>query len=168
MEVKDIILNQAFTATFEVRDSASGDTVTYSILKASDGSSFGSGSATWVGNGIWKVAFTPDTDNETYLLVLNNTTQDVTRTGAYRATLKPQVTIVEVSGKSASDMLTAVNNAIMQILNGGGITQYQIAGRMVTSEKLLDLYDLRSKLQAEVDSARTANDQHTNFEFDGC
>lgn len=161
MEIKDIILDQAFTATFEFQDSASGNTCTYSIIKASDGSSFATGSATWVGSGIWRIAFTPTTDAETYILIVNNTTLGVTRTAAYRATARPQVVTAEITGTTASDMLAAVNQAIMGILNGGGVKQYTMNGRMVTYEDLPSLRAFRSQLTAELQCERSGDDQTT-------
>lgn len=162
---KDIVINQAYIATFEFQDSASGDTVTYSILTSS-GASFATGNAVWVGNGLWKVTFTPVTDGEVYLVVVTNSTLDVKRSGSYRGTLKSVQTTVEVGDTDAASMLVAVNNAILGILNGGGTKQYQINGRMVTYEDLDKLRAMRRELMAEVQSARSAYDQHTNVEFD--
>lgn len=165
MEIKDIVLNQSFTAILGWEDSQSSDTVTYSIVK-SDGTSFATGSATWVSSGLWKVSFTPLTDAETYIVILNNTTLGTLRSAAYRATQRPQVVTVEVAGTTAADMLTAVNAAIMGILNGGGTKQYMINGRSVTYESLGELRQLRSALKAEIANTGNGNDHFTFAQFE--
>lgn len=70
--------DQAFTAVIIIPESSSGDTVTYAIYKASDGSTFASGSMTFVAGYAWKVSFTPDED-DTYILAVDDTTIDSQR-----------------------------------------------------------------------------------------
>lgn len=76
--------NEAFTAVVALPDSASGNTVTYSIIKISDGSTFASGSMTFVTGYLWKCSFTPTSD-DTYVLTVNNTTLDQQKEVVYKS-----------------------------------------------------------------------------------
>ncbi len=79
-----ITYNASFTAVIEDPGSESGDTVTY-IVYIEDGSSFATGSATYVGGDSWKVTFTPTTKDQVYLVVLTNTTKSTTAEISYKA-----------------------------------------------------------------------------------
>lgn len=166
MEIKDIILNQAFSAAVDFQDGASGHTVTYTIKKLSDGSVFASGNATWVVDGVWKVSFTPTVDAETYVLTVTNSTLGVSRSLAFRATQSPAAVTAEVSGSTPAELLTAVNAAILKLLNGGGVAMYTVNGRTVQYMSLQQLYDIRKSLQREVNGASSAKPQNTNIEFE--
>ena len=80
-----IVYNREIDAIIRDAGSESGDTVTY-VIYTSDGSTFASGSATYVAGERWKVTFTPTTINETYLVVLTNTTKSTTSDETYVST----------------------------------------------------------------------------------
>lgn len=82
--MKDITINAEFTAVVSIPESLSGDTVSYIIYKASDGSVFASGSMTYLAGIQWKVLFTP-VSFETYVLEVNNETLDVKYSESYQA-----------------------------------------------------------------------------------
>lgn len=166
MEIKDIVLNQAFTAAVEFQDSGSGNTVTYTVTKVSDGNLFASGSASWVGGGIWKLSFTPTTDGETYLVKVTNSTLDVIRSLAFRATQRPQIAVVEVSGTTNEAMLESVNQAIMQILASGGVAMYSVGGKTVQRMSLGELRSFRDRLLREIKSADSSNPQSSYATFE--
>lgn len=71
-----ISTNIAFKATLFMPDSLNTDTVTYQIIKASDGSVFASGSMTFLAGYEWTVTFTPTTD-DVFILQATNATRDV-------------------------------------------------------------------------------------------
>jgi len=166
MDVKDIVLNQAFSAAVDFQDGGSGDTVTYTIKKLSDGSTFASGSATWVVDGVWKVSFTPTTDAETYVLTVDNTTLGVKRIMAYRATMSPQVTVAEVTGTTPAELLAAANAAILKILTSGGVAMYTVNGRTVQRMSLDQLTRFRNELQRQVNGSDSSQPQSSFSTFE--
>lgn len=82
--MKDITVNQAFTAVIPIPESLSTDTVTYAIYKASSGAVFASGSMTFLAGINWKVTFTP-TAIDNYVLEVLNATLDVKHNDIYCA-----------------------------------------------------------------------------------
>ncbi len=96
-----IKLNQAKTVSIGIPDSASGDTVTYTVVKASDGTSFASGALTFVSGNEWKFSFTP-TVLGTYIVEVYDATLNVKFTKAYRA----------VSGV-VEDGITEINESVI-------------------------------------------------------
>lgn len=74
-----------FTAVIVIPGSQLSDTVTYSIIQASDGSEFASGDATHISGELWKVTFTPDAE-DTFVVILTDSTIDSQREGIYIVT----------------------------------------------------------------------------------
>jgi hypothetical protein len=145
-----ITVNVAFTAVLRIPESQSGDTVTYVIYKASDGTTFASGSATFLAGNNWKVSFTPSSTDETYVLEITDSTLDRVVSEQYKATTAPVVTTTPVSGTDAASLLTAVNNAILARMNGGAVQSYTIGNRNLQYMTLAELRKFRTELQAEV------------------
>lgn len=79
-----ITYNAEFTAVIEDSGSESTDTITYEIF-TSDGTSFATGTPTYVGGESWSVAFTPTAKDEVYLVVLTNTTKSTTAEESYKS-----------------------------------------------------------------------------------
>lgn len=142
--------NTSFTAVLRIPESASGDTVTYVIYKASDGSTFASGNATYVAGNNWKVAFTPTTLDELYILELNDSTLDAKVSEQYKAISSLPLPPEPVSGTDTQSLLTAVNNAILAVLNGGAVQSYSIGGRNLQRYSLKELRDLKAELLAQL------------------
>jgi len=80
-----ITVNKEFLAIVDIPESQPGDTVTYKIYKASDGSIFAQGNMTYVAGIEWKVKFTPTTLHETYILEVNDETLDIVHSRQYKA-----------------------------------------------------------------------------------
>lgn len=80
-----IIYNASHTAVVNIPSSASGNTVTYAIY-LSDGTSFATGTATYVASTLWKVTFTPTTNNAFYSLVVTNVTLGTVVTEQFKST----------------------------------------------------------------------------------
>lgn len=99
-----ITLNEAFTALIPIPGSINTDTVTYVIYK-SDGTTFASGSMTFVADEIWKCSFTP-TVAGAYVLKVNDTTISSKRENFYQAIGASVSTPSTPSG----DDLTTVSN----------------------------------------------------------
>lgn len=78
-----IPLNTSFTSIQSVSGSVGGDVISYTIY-TSAGASFATGTPTNVAGSIWKVTFTPTTNNETYTVFINDTTSGTTSTEVYR------------------------------------------------------------------------------------
>lgn len=142
--------NTAFTAVLRIPESAAEDTVTYTIIKASDGLTFGSGSATSLGNNLWKVTFTPTTQDETYVLTLDDTTIDVQTAESYMCVNTQPVAVEQTTAVTAAALLAKVNSAINALLNGGAVQSYMIGGRNVMYMSLDQLQRLRDTLKKEV------------------
>ena len=100
-----ISTNIAFKAILFMPDSASGDTVTYEIIKASDGSVFASGTMAFLAGYEWTVSFTPLTD-DVYILQAVNATRDVTYSQEYKS-IATEITLY--------DSLNSVFTAVMAI-----------------------------------------------------
>lgn len=166
MEIKDIVLNQAFSAAVDFQDGGSGNTVTYTIKKLSDGTTFASGNATWVVDGVWKVSFTPTTDGETYVLSVDNATLGAVRTFAFRATMSPQVVVAVTEDTTAAALLELVNEAIRKILVSGGVAMYTIGGRTVQRMSLDQLKKLRTELRQEVNASDSSQPQNSYATFE--
>jgi hypothetical protein len=100
-----IQLNKSFTAVISIPGSSSGDTVTYAIYKASDKSTFASGSMTFVADEMWKVSFTP-TALDVYILKVVDSTIDSKRENVYQAIGAEPLVDTEPSG---ADLTTLAN-----------------------------------------------------------
>lgn len=87
-----IKLNESFVAAVPVPESSSGDTVTYTVVKISDGSTFASGTMTFVSGFLWKCSFTPITQDEVYVLVVTDSTIDLTIEKIYKARISVPIT----------------------------------------------------------------------------
>lgn len=98
-----ITINEAFTALIPIPGSSNTDTVTYVVYK-SDGTSFATGSMTFVADEIWKCSFTP-TSVDTYVLKVNDTTISSKRENFYKAIGSSVLTPASPSG----DDLTTVS-----------------------------------------------------------
>jgi len=79
-----IKINEEYTAVIAIPQSSSGDTVAVTVIKASDGSTFASGNATWIAGEYWKYAFTPDTEDEIYIVKMSDTTITSIREGIFK------------------------------------------------------------------------------------
>lgn len=144
-----IPVNAAFTAVLRVPDSQSGDTISYAIIKASDGSTFAAGTPSWLGSNLWSVIFTPTTADETYVLTITDTTLDSQVSESYKATAVSQVATAQTTATTAAELLTKVNAAISAHLNGGAVQAYTINGRNIMYMSLDQLMRLREQLQKE-------------------
>lgn len=80
-----IVYNASFDAILTVAGSTNTDTVSYAIYTHS-GTSFATGTPTFVAGTAWKITFTPTINNETYIVVLTDTTTGTTATETYKAT----------------------------------------------------------------------------------
>ncbi len=145
------------TVTIEIRRLSDSYTWSFSTLAFASGSN--SGSMIFVNDIVWKQSFTPPAVG-TYIIVINNSTLGVKYVQSFEATLDPTVTVAPVSGTTAADMLTAVNNAIITRLNGGAVQSYSVAGRNIQKATLEELYRIRDRLTREVNSA---SDSGFNF-----
>jgi len=76
--------NVAFNAILHVTGSAAGDVVAYTIYDHA-GATFASGTPTFIASALWKISFTPTVNNETYIVVLVDTTTGTTVTETYEA-----------------------------------------------------------------------------------
>ena len=160
-----IILNQAFTAVIEIPESLNTNTVTYVIYKASDGSVFASGSMTFVAGINWKVAFTPLTENETYIVEVNNATLEVKYSRNFRCVRNVTMTASVTTTVAATDaeMLVKVNEAITAHLNGGAVQSYSIGGRNLQRCTLTELWDLRRKFEKMISDAAGGGRSYAKF-----
>jgi len=145
-----IQVNQAFTAVFAIPESQSGHNVTYAIYKASDGSLFGSGNASFVAGINWKVIFTP-TAYETYVVQIHNVTLDIKYTESFKAVSSVSMADVVMSTTTTPDtpeqMLAKVDLAISARLSGGAVQSYAIGGRNLEYITLKELRELRAEFQ---------------------
>lgn len=155
--------NTAFTAVLRIPDSAAGDTVTYTIIKASNGATFGSGAATSLGNNLWKVTFTPTTQDETYVLTVDDETLDVQTSESYMCVNTQPVAVEQTTATTSAELLTKVNSAISALLNGGAVQSYMIGGRNVMYMSLDQLQRLRETLQKEISSSQSKNRTYGTF-----
>lgn len=143
-----IDLNKAFTAVIEIPESQIGDTVTYKIYKASDGSIFTQGSGTFIAGINWKVIFTPSSE-DVYIVEVKDETLDITYSQSFQAQAA-EVVNEDDQEPTTQELLTAVNKAIKARLAGGAVQAYTIGGRNLQYMTINDLYNLRDKLKAEV------------------
>lgn len=145
-----ITLNQQFTAVIVIPESQSGDTVTYSIVKASDGSEFASGNAAHISGELWKVTFTP-TALETYVVVLSDTTIDSKREAIYKAVGADVDTPVSPSGddlttlanfKTEFDVDTDQHDTLLtRLVTKMSIHAQTYCGRLFTAQDYTEYYD---------------------------
>lgn len=161
-----IILNQSFTAVIETPESLNTDTVTYTIYKASDGSVFASGNMSFVAGINWKVAFTPTTENETYIVEVNNATLDVIYSKNFRCVRNATMTASVTTTTAATDaeMLVKVNEAITAYLNGGAVQSYSIGGRNLQRTPLSELYKIRDRLERRIAASTGSLTNYASFE----
>lgn len=73
-----------FDAIIAIPGSEAGDAVTYSIIRASDGSEFDSGSAVHIAENLWQVSFTP-TVLDVYIIIVIDSAIDSTKEMSVRA-----------------------------------------------------------------------------------
>lgn len=158
-------VNASLSAVLRIPDSLPADSVTYSILRASDGSTFATGAAISIGSGLWKVTFTPLVVDETYVLTLNDTPRDVQTSESYKATVSSIPTVVAPTppAVTAAELLVKVTAAISSILTGGAVQSYMIGGRNVMYMSLDQLTRLRDNLRKEVSSGRTGTRLFATF-----
>jgi len=149
-----ININEAFTAVVPIPESVVGNTVTYMIYKASDGSVFASGSAVFIAGINWKVSFTP-TAEETYIVEVNNQTLDVKYSNTFKAVRNATMTASVTTTTAATDaeMLVKINEAITAFLNGGAVQAYSIGGRNIQRCTLKELTDLKNYYQSKIHAA---------------
>jgi len=89
------------TAVVTIPESQSSDTVTYSVYRASDGSTFSSGTMSFLAGIQWKCTFTP-IEQDTYVLEVTNTTIDIIHTQFYYVTSGVSVASGAVSTRTYS------------------------------------------------------------------
>lgn len=150
-----IPVNQPVTAVLRIPDSQSGDTVTYLVIKASDGLTFASGNAVFVAHNLWRVTFTPVAADEVYVVRLDDVTLDVQTSESFKAVTSPQVAVEEGGAETPEELLQKVNAAISALLNSGAIHSYMIGGRNIVYMTLSELVSFRDKLKREVASTKT-------------
>lgn len=161
-----ITVNESFTAVLRIPESSSGDTVTYIVRKASDGTVFASGTASWVGSNHWKCTFTPTTVNEVYVVEISDSTVDVESAEAFKATQSTPVATEETSATTDSELLTRVTAAISSRLNGGGVNSYSMRdGRNLQYMTLDELIRLKEHLEKRISSAKTQKQTTTHPRF---
>lgn len=114
-----VTYNASFTALIRDEGSATGNTVTY-VVYTSDGTSFATGSATYVAGETWSVTFTPTTINETYLVVLTNTTKSTKAEDLYKAVGVIGTVWDAVTGAAGSD--TGIANVALARLGAKRIS----------------------------------------------
>jgi len=149
-----IPVNRPYKYSIALPTAIEGDTLTYTIYKQSDGSTFASGSPTYNVGIFWDITFTPTTLSEKYLLEVLDVSGDRVGKEEFEAVGRTvEVPSEEALDTTAAGMLTAVNTAIAQILAGGAVQSYSIAGRNVQKMTLTELYDIRDRLQQEVNRA---------------
>ncbi len=100
-----ITLNEAVDLVIPIPGSASGETVTYEIIKAADGSVLASGSMTFVRDEMWRVNYTP-TVLGVIVLKANDATISEKRENIYRV-IGASVTTPSVP--SGDDLTTVAN-----------------------------------------------------------
>jgi len=105
-----INLNVLFNCVIPIPSSSSGDTVTYVIYKASDGSTFQSGSMTFVADEIWKCSFTPVDASETYILKVNDTTIESKRENFYQTFSAITPSVITPSGDDLTTIASFKND----------------------------------------------------------
>jgi len=149
-----IQINQAFTATIDLPDSISTDTVKYKIYKAGDGSIFAQGNATYIAGIHWKVTFTPNIQDVFIVEVWNETRAiDVIYSREFQAvssTTLSQPIEDDSSTPTASELLVLIDKAIRTRLAGGAVQSYAIAGRNLQYMTLTELRQLKNELQQQI------------------
>lgn len=71
-----IKVNVAHTVIHDIQDTSGGETISYQVIKGSDGSEFASGNMAHLTGILWKLSFTPDTVNETYIVLISYAAKD--------------------------------------------------------------------------------------------
>lgn len=151
--MENIYLNEAIPLSIVIPQSSSGDTVTYEIIKVSDGSVVQSGSMTFVRDEIWRVSYTPAALG-VFALKVNNTTISSKRENFYRVVAASTVvTTGSDTVPTTQAMLDNVRIALNAKLTGGAVQSYTISGRSVQNYSLKELMELEAslikRLQAE-------------------
>lgn len=150
-----------------IPDSNDGDSVTIEIRRLSDGytwnftslaftSAATTGTMTFVNGIAWKQTFTPPTQ-DTYIVTITHAAHDVKYAQVFeaRSTTPPTATVTSSSDTSASGLLAQVKSVIAARLIGGAVKAYSIGGRNLSNEPLEYLFELRDKLQREVNVANS-------------
>lgn len=160
-----ITLNQAFTAVIEIPESINTNTVTYTIYKASSGAVFASGNVTFIAGINWKVAFTPTTENETYIVEVYNQTLDVKYSQNFRCVRNATMTasVTSDTEATAAEMLVEVNKAINSFIKNGAAQSYTINGRTFMRADLDKLIKWRIQLKREIASANGYGRTYAKF-----
>lgn len=156
-----ILLNATFTALIPIPGSLNTDTVTYVIYR-SDGSTFASGSMTFVADEIWKCTFTP-TVEDTFILKVNDTTISSKRENFYRSTSSG--TSPETPSTPYDDDLTTVSD-IKTNFNLGSISDHDtLIGNLISqSSKKISEYCGGRKFAAQ---DYTGSDENTLYDGEG-
>lgn len=163
-----ITVSQSCVAVLRIPESASTDTVTYNIRKASDGSVFASGNATSVaaGSKAWKVTFTPTVVNEVYILEIYDATIDREVADEYKAVQDQPVATDESEAATAAQLLAKVNAAISSRLTGGGVNSYKLQdGRDLEYMSLDELRLFRKELKGEISATKTSKQTTAHVRF---
>lgn len=133
-------VGESFTVVFAIPESASGNTVTYKVIRP-DGTIFALGNAVFVAGIYWKVTLTP-TAVGTYKVEANNTTLEV----IYDQEVIAEAAVAANAVPTTQEMLDNVRRAINDKLTGGGVQSYSISGRSVQNYSLKELRDLEESL----------------------
>jgi len=145
-----ININESFVTAVPVPESLNTDTVTYVVYK-SDGTVFASGSATYIAGINWKIAFTP-TAADVYIVEVSLERIDVKYSQSFKAvstsTLSAPLAVDETVTNTL--LLSKVNTAINNRLNGGAVQAYSIGGRNIQYATLNELFELRKNLEAAI------------------
>lgn len=160
-----IAVNQSFSAIIEIPESINTNVVTYTIYKASDGSVFASGNASFVAGINWKVTFTPTVENETYIVEVYNQTLDVKYSRSFlcarNATMTASVT--SDAEPTTAEMLVEVNKAINTFIKNGACQSYSINNRTYQRADLGNLIKWRDQLKSEVAAATGRGRTYAKF-----
>lgn len=105
--------NQSFDAILTVSGSLSTDTISYTIYTHA-GTSFATGTPTFVAGTAWKVTFTPTINNETYVVVVTDTTSGTTATETYKA-VGVIGTVWDATGGAVGSSVGIANIALSKI-----------------------------------------------------
>ena len=65
--------------------------------------------------------------------------------------------------ENKKELLQAVNDAITNILSGGAVQDYEIAGRKLRRYSLRELMDLRHQLNREIAAEQGSNRNHARI-----
>ena len=75
---------------FSFPDSINSDVVSYSIISASDGETFGSGSADFISDENWKIPFAPSF-SDVFIIKCENQTLGITKKAIYEVSITKEL-----------------------------------------------------------------------------